>query len=280
MPGEEFLFTNALQIPNLFAQAFEVTERLGFVVFSVMLIAAILHENLQALRGGSEYAALFLRVLLVISLFVLYERFFIWIVYGMDLLAKSILPEQEFKEIIRAIFRQVFETKDFGVLKFFSVITVLNFITYSFALALLGVLTWLKFVFLALLFVAGPILVGAGVYKETAHGLRFWMRSVVAVSSWTVVLSILLKVIATMNLVSVYVPRQTNSASVFAANILFILLFIFVPVISHQITSRSGSISGLASAVLGIGSAFVTRTAAGAVKKGLEDRGRRSAQYK
>ena len=260
MPTNEFLFTNALQIPNLFAQPYEMTLRISFFIFSAMFIVAILHENLEALRGQSDYVGLFVRVILVAGLLVLYERFFVWIVYGMDLLSKAILPEAEFKEVIQTIFHQILDNRDFGVLKFLSIMTAVNFLTYAIALALLGVITWLRIVFLSLLYVVGPILVGAGVYKQTSQGLGFWLRSLVAISSWTVVLSTLMKVISTMNLTAIYLPKETNSASVLAANILFILLFISVPLISQQLTSRTGSLSGLGSAVMGIGTAFVTRT--------------------
>ena len=80
----------------------------------------------------------------------------------------------------------------------------------------------------------------------------------VAVSSWTFVLSILMKVISTMNLTAVYSPGEVNSASVLAANLLFIILFISVPLIANQIT-RGGSLSGLGTAVVGLGTAFVAK---------------------
>ncbi|PIQ87186.1 MAG: hypothetical protein COV74_01300 [Candidatus Omnitrophica bacterium CG11_big_fil_rev_8_21_14_0_20_45_26] len=267
---EEFLFTNALQIPDLFLDPYETARRIGFLIMSIMLIAAILHENVRAMKGESDYIGLFVRSVLVIALFVFYERFFAWVVYGMDLLSKAILPESEFREVIHAVFREIGQKKDFGVLKFFSVITVLNFITYAVALALLGVITWLRFVFLSLLYVFGPVLAGFGIYRASSQGLQFWLKSLIGVSSWTVVLSILMKVIATMNLTSIYYPRETNSAAVFAANILFILLFISVPLISHQITSGS-TLSGLGSAVIGIGTAFVTRTVIAAGMKGTRE---------
>ena len=176
----------------------------------------------------------------------------------MDLLSKSVLPENEFKEVVQAVFQDIGAKRDFGILKFLSIITTLNFITYAVALALLGVLTWLRFIFLSLLYVLGPVLVGFGVYKATADGLLFWLRSLVAVSSWTFVLSILMKVISTMNLTAVYSPGEVNSASVLAANLLFIILFISVPLISNQIT-RGGSLSGLGTAVVGLGTAFVAK---------------------
>ncbi len=258
MPVDQFLFTNALQIPSLFSVPFETTFRLGFILFSLMLIVAILHENFQTLKDQSNFGGLFIRVLLVLSLLLLYDRFFVWIVYGMDLLAKAILPEEEFKEIIRQIFQEIGKGKDFGVLKFFSIMTAMNFITYAVALALLGVITWLRFVFLALLYVAGPLLIGVGVYEATSQGLKFWLKSLISISLWSVVLSILMKVISTMNLTSVYLPQETNMVSVFSANVLFILLFISVPIIAQQMTS-GGTLSGLGTAVMGIGTAFITK---------------------
>ena len=259
MPTDQILFTNALQIPDLFSSPVETTMRLAFILFSLMLPVAILHENIQTIKDSSDYPGLFIRAVLVLGLLLVYQRFFTWIVYGTDLLAKAILPEEEFKEVVRQVFQEIGKGKDLGILKFFSIMTTMNFITYAVALALLGVITWLRFVFLALLFVVGPILIGVAVYKEVSQGLRFWVKSLISVSSWTVVLSVLMKVISVMNLTSIYLPQETNSASVFAANILFILLFISVPIIAQQITS-GGTLSGLGSAVIGIGTAFIART--------------------
>src|SRR3989338_7957920 len=259
MPTDQILFTNALQIPDLFSSPVETTMRLAFILFSLMLPVSILHENIQSIKDSSDYPGLFIRAVLVLGLLLVYQRFFTWIVYGTDLLAKAILPEEEFKEVVRQVFQEIGKGKDLGILKFFSIMTTMNFITYAVALALLGVITWLRFVFLALLFVVGPILIGVAVYKEVSQGLRFWVKSLISVSSWTVVLSVLMKVISVMNLTSIYLPQETNTASVFAANILFILLFISVPIIAQQITS-GGTLSGLGSAVIGIGTAFIART--------------------
>lgn len=258
MAADHFLFTNALQIPSLFAAAFDTTMRVGFMLFSVMFVVAILHENLQGFNDNSDYTGLFIRTILVLALLILYVEFFTWIVYGMDLLSKAVLPEEEFKDVIRQIFQDIGNGKDLGILKFFSILTAMNFVTYAVALALLGVITWLRFVFLSLLFVTGPILIGIGIYKEASQGLRFWLKSIISIASWSVVLSILIKVISAMNLTSIYHPQETNTAAVLAANILFILLFISVPVIAHQMTS-GGTMSGLGSAVMGIGTAYLAR---------------------
>jgi len=260
MANQGFLFTNVLQIPDLFTSAYGVTATAASVIFPLMFIVAVLHENFLAMKDRSDYKGLLIRTILVVGLMILYERFFVWVVYGADLLAKSILPHEEFQEVIKTVFREITEKKDLGGFDTRIILTVLNYLTYIVALIALGVLNWLRFVFLSLLYVFGPVLIAFGVYKSTSQGLVFWLRSLVAVSLWTVVLSILMKVISVMNVTAVYLPQETNAAAVIAANVLFILLFISVPLISHQITS-SGSISGLGSAVVGIGTAFIAKYA-------------------
>ncbi len=258
MNNQGFLFTNVLQIPDLFSSAYGVTASAAAVLFPIMFIAAILHENFQVMKDRSDYGGLFIRTILVVGLMILYERFFVWIVYGTDLLAKAILPHEEFQEVIRTVFREITEKKDLGGFDTRIILTILNYLTYIIALVALGVLNWLRFVFLSLLYVFGPVLIAFGVYKSTSQGLAFWLKSLVSVSLWTVVLSILMKVISVMNVIAIYLPEETNAAAVIAANVLFILLFISVPLISHQITS-GGSMSGIGSAVVGAGTAFIAR---------------------
>jgi hypothetical protein len=258
MTHQGFLFSNVLQIPNLFSPAYATTAAAAAVIFPVMFVVAVLHENFLVMKDRSDYTGLFVRVLLVVGLMILYERFFVWIVYGTDLLSQAILPHEEFQEVIKAVFREITQKKDLGGFDTRIILTVLNYLTYIVALVTLGILNWLRFVFLSLLYVFGPVLIAFGIYKATSQGLVFWLKSLIAVSLWSVVLSILMKVISVMNVTAVYLPEETNSAAVVAANVLFILLFISVPLISHQITS-SGSLSGLGSAVVGIGTAFVAR---------------------
>ena len=258
MNDQGFLFTNVLQIPDLFSSAYTVTASAAAVLFPLMFIAAVLHENFLAMKDRSDYRGLFIRTVLVVGLMILYERFFVWIVYGTDLLAKAILPHEEFQQVIKTVFREITEKKNLGGFDTRIILTIINYLTYIAALVALGILNWLRFVFLSLLYVFGPVLIAFGVYKSTSHGLVYWLRSLVAVSLWTVVLSILMKVISSMNLTAVYLPEETNAAAVIAANVLFILLFVSVPLISHQITS-GGSMGGMGSAVVGFGTAFIAR---------------------
>lgn len=251
--------SNPIQIPGLFAADCETAMRIGFVLFSIMFVAAVLHENMQGVRGEADYTGLFVRALLVLCLLVFYERFFVWIVHALRLLADSIFSKEQYEETVKAVFTEIRENRDMGFFSFQSLLRGMNTVTYHIAIALLSVLRWLQFILLSALYILGPVVIAAGVYRNTAQGLGFWIRSVIEVSSWQVLLSVLLKVISTMNLTSIYFPENSNAVAVFAANLLFIVLFILVPLISKQLVSRAGSLGGVGSIALGAVTAFLAK---------------------
>lgn len=256
--NQGFLFTNVLQIPNLFAQPYQTMTRIGLILFSILFIVAILHENFQALKGKSDYTGLFIRVLLVAGLLILYERFFTWIVYGADLVSNAVMPHEEFQEVIKAFLKQPLSWKTAWKFDLRLTATVLNYITYAIAGALLGAIMMLRFLLLSFLFVIGPVVISVGVYKGTAQGLTTWLKSLVSISSWNIFLAILMKVVSVMNLTAIYLTDETNFMMILAANVLFIVLFVLVPLLSNQFVS-GGNLGGLGSIALGAFTAVATR---------------------
>ncbi len=256
--NEGFLFTNVLQIPNLFDQPYQTMSRIGFILLSILFIVAILHENFQALKNQSDYTGLFIRVLLVVGLLILYERFFVWVVYGADLVSNAILPHEEFQEVIKAFLRQPLTWKTAWKFDLRLTATVMNYVTYAIAGALLGAIMMLRFLLLSFLYVIGPVVISVGIYKGTSQGLDTWLKSLVAISSWNIFLSILMKVVSVMNLTAIYLTDETNFMMILAANVLFIVLFVLVPFLANQFVSGK-NISSLGSIALGAFTAIATR---------------------
>ena len=256
--NEGFLFTNVLQIPNLFDQPYQTMSRIGFILLSILFIVAILHENFQALKNQSDYTGLFIRVILVVGLLILYERFFVWVVYGADLLSNAVMPHEEFQEVIKAFLKQPLTWKTAWKFDLRLTATVLNYITYAIAGALLGAIMMLRFLLLSFLYVIGPVVISIGIYKGTSQGLNTWLKSLVSISSWNVFLAILMKVVSVMNLTAIYLTDETNFMMILAANVLFIVLFVLVPFLSNQFVS-GGNLSGLGSIALGAFTAIATR---------------------
>ena len=251
MINGQVVTTNPLQIPSLFGADYATTSHLAFILFSLMFVLAVLHENILGMSGEASYTNLFVRVLLVVSLLVFYEEFFRWIVYSLDLLADSIFSRSQYEDTLKAVFKAIEEEKDTGFLGWRFVIKGMNSVTQHIALALLWVLRLLRFVLLSILYIFGPLAVAASVFSPAAKAVFFWLKSLVEVSLWRVLLSILLKVISTMNLTAIYYTENVNNVAVFAANILFIVLLILVPLISKQIVS-GGTVGGSGSIALGV----------------------------
>ena len=65
MTNQGFLFTNVLQIPDLFTSAYGVTASAASVIFPLMFIVAVLHENFLVMKDQMEVCPLSREVMLL-----------------------------------------------------------------------------------------------------------------------------------------------------------------------------------------------------------------------
>ncbi len=250
------LFTDVLQIPTLFEGLYSSVQQIAFLLILPVLLIAILHENLTQMEGEGRYTGLFVRVLIILGLLIMYKSFFMMVTHGMDLLGKTIMPDQEFQKVVVTIFTEIKQNKDFGVFNFFkgALINGVSYITYMLTFIAYTVLIWLRFMLLSVLYVAGPILIVFGIYSRTAGALNSWMRSLFQVSAWIVTLSLLVRIASYMDLMSIYQIENVNTISIITANVLFVLLFVFTPAITSALISE-GSIGNIGSTMVGIATA-------------------------
>lgn len=250
------LFTNVLQIPDLFQGIYLSVRHIAFLLVLPVLGAAILHENVMQLEDKNNYTGLFVRLVLVLGLLLIYDRFFTMVTYGTDLLSKSIMPEREFDQVIKSIFTEIKAYKDLGIFNFFkgAMISGVTYITYLLTYVAYTVLIWLRFMFLSLIYMTGPILIVFGIYPKMSGALNSWMRSLFQVSFWIVTLSLLVRIASYMNLLAVYHIQNVNTVSIVTANVLFICLFVFTPMITSSLISE-GSIGTVGSTMIGAATA-------------------------
>lgn len=250
------LFTNVLQIPNLFEGIYLSVRHIAFLLVLPVLGAAILHENVMQFEDKNNYTGIFVRLILVLGLLLIYDRFFTMVTYGTDLLSKSIMPEREFDQVIKSIFTEIKAYKDLGIFNFFkgAMISGVTYITYLLTYVAYTVLIWLRFMLLSLIYMTGPILIVFGIYPKMSGALDSWMRSLFQVSFWIVTLSLLVRIASYMNLLAVYHIQNVNTVSIVTANVLFICLFVFTPVITSSLLS-GGSIGAVGSTMIGVATA-------------------------
>jgi len=250
------LFTNVLQIPDLFQGIYLSVRHIAFLMVLPVLGAAILHENVMQLEDKNNYTGIFVRLIVILGLLLIYDRFFTMVTYGTDLLSKSIMPEREFDQVIKSIFTEIKAYKDLGIFNFFkgAMISGVTYITYLLTYVAYTVLIWLRFMLLSLIYMTGPILIVFGIYPKMSGALDSWMRSLFQVSFWIVTLSLLVRIASYMNLLAVYHIQSVNTVSIVTANVLFICLFVFTPVITSSLLS-GGSIGAVGSTMIGAATA-------------------------
>jgi hypothetical protein len=250
------LFSNVLQIPSTFSELYLTVRHIAFLLVLPVLGVAIIHENIMQLENRNNYTGVFVRLALVMGLLIIYDRFFTMITYGTDLLSKAIMPEQEFSKVLQSIFTEIKNHKDFGVFNLFkgAMINGVTYITYLLTYIAYTVLIWLRFMLLSLLYITGPILISFGIYSKTAGALAGWIRSLFQVSFWIVTLSLLVRIASYMNLMAVYNIQSVNTVSIVTANVLFICLFVFTPMIT-SILIAEGSIGTVGSTIIGTATA-------------------------
>lgn len=247
------IFTDVLQIPSLYEALYVSTMRISFLLVLPVMAMAILHENTAQIEGRGNYTGLFVRLGLILALLVIYKTFFYAVTYGADLLAKTIMPDAEFSQIIKTVFTEVKKNTDFGIFNFLkgTLLSGVTYLTYLLTYIAYTVLIWLRFMFLSLLYIAGPILIVFGIYHKTSGPLTSWMKNLFQVTFWIVTLSLLVRIISYMNLLAIYNLNHVNTVSVITANVLFVLLFVFTPVITSTLITE-GSIGTVGSAMIGI----------------------------
>ena len=250
------IFTDVLQIPVLYDVLYVSTSRIAFLLVLPLMAIAILHENVLQIEGRGNYTGLFVRLGLILGLLVIYKSFFSAVTYGTGLLAKTIMPDNEFTGIVQSMFTQIKKNTDFGIFNLFksALIDGVTYITYLLTYIAYTVLIWLRFMLLSLLYIAGPILIVFGIYHKTSGPLASWMKSLFQISFWIVTLSLLVRIVSYMNILALYNLDHVNTVSVVTANVLFVLMFIFTPAITSTLITE-GNIGTIGSAVVGIATA-------------------------
>lgn len=247
------LFTNALQIPSLFETLFLSLRQTAFILVLPVMVIAMVHENFMQIEDRGNYTGLFVRVLMILGLLIIYDRFFVVVTYGTDLLSKTIMPEEEFQNVLKTIFTEIKENKDFGVFNLFkgALLNSITYVTYVLTYIAYTVLIWLRFMLLSLIYISGPILIVFGIYHKTSGALNAWLKSLFQVSAWVVTLSLLVRIASYMNLTAIYNIEHVNTISIITANVLFVLLFVFTPAITASLLSE-GSIGNIGSTMIGV----------------------------
>lgn len=247
-------FQKVEDIFYVFGPFYQDVRNVGYAVLFVFLVLALMREFFNGMEGRANYRSLFIRCLVIAGAFLVYTPFFREVTHGMDLLANFFMPDENFRETLERVFTAYKQDKDLGMFAMLKM-TFLEWAiqgTYNLAYAVMRGFSWIRLIFLSVLYLAGPILLGVGVYLP---GMAVtWVRWLFEISSWNVVLSIFVRILAEMNFFELYENAQTPTLDIIAMNLVVILIIIFfVPMFSSMMIRGAGSLSSASGAVIATG---------------------------
>lgn len=244
---------------NIFGPFYLEVRDIGLGFFLVFLVVALIHELFTGIEGNSSYKSIFVRGLLIGGLFMIYTPVFREITHGMQLLANFFMPSEEFNETIKNVFAS-YRQRDIGMLSFLKM-TIVEWAmnsTYFLAYWVIRMFNWVRLVFLSMLYISGPIFLGIGIYQSNMA--KNWIRWILEVSMWNVVLSLFVRVLTQLNFFELYQRQNTPILDLVAMNFVLILMVVFfVPTFSSMMIRGASGISGAGGAVLGFGTAMLLR---------------------
>jgi hypothetical protein len=255
-----FSFRTVEDIFSVFGPFSSDVRDIGYAVLFVFLTVALIREMLFSIQDRSNYAALFVRVVLIAGLFSIYTPFFREVTHGMDMLARFFMPDEDFKTNIEKVFTAFKQNKDLGMIAVLKM-TFLEWTiqgSYNLAYTVMRGFAWIRLIFLSALYISGPIFLGVGVFLPNMA--QAWVRWLFEVSSWNVVLSLFVRILTEMNFFEMYQMAQTPALDLIAMNIVVILIILFfVPLFSSMMIRGAGGLSGAGGAILGLGSALTIK---------------------
>ncbi len=248
------------EIITIFAAFYHEVREVGYSFIFVFLTLALIKEFLHGMEGRSDYAGLFVRVLLITGLYSIYTPFFEEVSRGMDLLANFFMPAEEFKDQIQKIFTAYRQNHDLGMLALLKM-TFLDLMmqgTYNISYAILRGFGWVRIVFLSALYISGPVFLGVGIFQPGMA--RIWVRWLFEVLNWNVVLSLFVRILFELNFFEFYTNTQTLNLDLFAMNVIIILIILFfVPMISLMMIRGAEGFTQAGGRVFGIGGRIMER---------------------
>lgn len=229
------------QIPHMYHDLSGLVRNTAFLFMLPILIISLAGEGMDHMQDKGQYQRLIIKVLISFGLFLVYDWLFENILRVVSLVENIIMPEADYKAVIAVIFSQIKNKVDFGHLGFLKagIVSLVTTATYIITHTFYLLLFFLRFVLLSVIYVVGPIPIVLGILKSSYAALNTWMRAFLQISAWTIILSILLRIIEMTNLTHVYRAQEANSLYIIAVNLLFCIIFVMTPVLTSIFTMGS-----------------------------------------
>lgn len=251
----EFLTTiDVLNIPQTMFVYLSPVWLISFALLPLVFVTAILTEQAKLIKGETpRYNSVIWSTVLVIFGMFLYRYIFTKIVALCEGISMAIINTGDWNAFTSII--QNTQTK-YGLFQLLNMnfISFLHGLSTTLLLIVEVIFLIVRYVFLSILFIIGPVAFAFAIYEPTRLMIKAWFLSVFQVSFWIIVFRIMQAVLLSFNLAS-----YIEGGNIFIA-IAATLGFVFMAIITPAFTSKlfSGQNIGLLGSALITGGTFVT----------------------
>jgi len=248
------ILVDVMDIPKTMDNYLGVVWIVANLITPLIFAAAIANELHNAAEGQQpDYRGVIWTTVLVVFANLIYRVWFMKIVSLCEHIGMSILTYQDWVTLMTIMSQK---QQEIGVVGLFSIDVsglLLN-IALTIAIITEEVFNLVRFMFLSVLYLIGPIVVASAIYKPIRLLFKGWILSVVQVSFWIVVLRIFQAAILSFNV------SQLISDGNLAVTTIVTLTFILACFLAPAFTSKlfSGQNIGLLGSTVIAGMSFIT----------------------
>lgn len=267
------IYYDVLAVPEVMAPYCTATKAIAFSLLPILFIMGALAEQVKIIKGEKpDYIRLLFNTFMVVfALTFLYTWLFKKIVALCEAIALSMFNAFEWSEFQKILFPTDEKGGIMNSVKNFASMGVANWISnFIIRITSLAQLAFemVRYVFLCLLYVLGPLAIAAGLNPHTKKMFKGWITNLFQISFWIVVLRIVQGTMLTLNFRALIDPTAPNISILVVANLLLLLMIIFTPILTSRLLSGE-NISSVGTAVLATMAAAGTAGAAGGVAAGM-----------
>ncbi len=239
-------------IPSMFAteMSTNITPLEKIIMpFAFLLFLFTMAIKLYTNQEGGYMKEIFW-LIFIISLLIMYNVIWVWLETVINGIASGIMPEAEYMQFVKLIFSK--PTPPLTLWNWFNPDLWLGAVSVIIAGLADWVILLLRYILLAFMYLAGPIVISLSIIPSLRSLLKAWIINTIEIMSWTITLALLYTVFNGVLNGSINYPSLNNSDIIVttAFMILFIILVILAPMLTSKLYKGGmGAIGSVASAI-------------------------------
>ena len=231
---------DVLNIPEAMFVYLSPVWLMAIALLPFIFVLSILTEQAKLVKGEfPKYNSVIWNTILVLFCLFIYRYIFIKIVALCEGISMSIINISDWAAFTTMVRNTQTQTGFFTILNM-GFVSLLHSLSTTFLLVVEVIFYIVRYIFLSVLYVVGPISFVFAIYEPTKSLIKAWFLSVFQISFWIVIFRIMQAVLLSFNLSSYIIASSDKGENVFitiAITIGFVLMAIMTPVFTSKLFS-------------------------------------------